>query len=430
MTPAPQHQHSIPGIAGSLRTSRRRLLAVLGATGAATLAAPLGGNARAAGTRRAADPTSAVAPSPLAAPRATPAPVVVNVKDLGARGDGVVDDTAAVQAAIDQGGVTWFPPGDYSCRTLTMRKATRLAGVNSGTYTYANGRYAADYPLGTVSRIVRRANTNAPLIVGPVGAKHVILEDLELDGNNPAQSANNAHVVSLVDSPTAEDTQWLISRCYIHGRVDPGAARWGSGGSNVYIGGNRMACHLVNCVSNYAHYHGLEINGADTVADACIIGDNGAEGIVIGAWVTTVSACALYNNTNAVYVADTGNASPKRILISGNGIDRNRQNGILIDKGATTGAAGVSIMNNAFTTNSTDRDNTCGHVNIKATTGNVVLGGNVFSEVEAGYSNRTASAVLLGPGASALDMGNIYEGGSVSGFTNAPASLYTTTKSS
>jgi hypothetical protein len=405
MNPLP-HSNAVPG-----PTSRRRLLAALGVTSVAAVASPLGGGRAAVG-----------------ATRATPSPVVVNVKDLGAKGDGVTDDTDAVQAAIDQGGVTWFPAGDYSCRTLVMRKATRLAGTNSGTYTYANGGYAADYPRGTVSRIVRRAQTNAPLISGPLGAKHVILEDLELYGNNPAQTANKAHVVSLVDGATPEDTQWVVSRCYIHGRVDPNDSTWGSGGSNVYIGAGRMACHLVNSVSTCANVHGVEINGADSVVDTCVVGDNGADGIVIGAWVTTITTCAIYNNTHGVYVADTGNASPKRILLSGNGIDRNRHDGILIDKGSTTGAAGVSIMNNAFTTNSTDGNSTWGHVNVKATTGHVVLGGNVFSDVEAGYSNRTAAAVLVGPGATALEMGNVYEGGSVSGFTNAPGSLYSTTR--
>ena len=42
----------------------------------------------------------------------------VSVKDFGARGDGVTDDTAAIQAAIDyiasiRGGTVFFPPGDY-----------------------------------------------------------------------------------------------------------------------------------------------------------------------------------------------------------------------------------------------------------------------------------------------------------------------------
>lgn len=429
MDPSPQHEDMEAVVAAASPTSRRRLLAALGVTGVAAVAAPL--TAAPAFARPSALSQSApLSLSPTAAPRSTSTTTLfVNVKDLGARGDGVTDDTAAVQAAIDQGGVTWFPTGDYSCRTLVMRKASRLAGANSGTYTYANGAYAADY-LGTASRIVRRAGTNAPLISGPVGAKRVILEDLELDGNSPAQTSGAAHVVLLADASGTEDTQWVISRCYIHGRIDPNASSWGSAGSNVYIGAGRMACHIVNSVSNYANVHGLQINGADTVVHGCIVGDNGADGIVIGAWVTTVTACAVYNNTNGVFVASTGNGSPKRIMLNGNGIDRNRHSGVLVDKGNATGAAGVSIMSNAFTTNGTALDNTWAHVGINAVTGHVALGGNIFSAVEAGYQSRTSFAVLLGVGASALDMGNVYEGGSVGGFTNAPASLYTTTKSS
>lgn len=88
----------------------------------------------------------------------------------------------------------------------------------------------------------------------------------------------------------------------------------------------------------------------------------------------------------------------------------------------------MTLGNNAFTTTGTERDNSRGHVSVRATTGHVVLGGNVFSELESGYSSRTAAAVLLGPGATALDMGNVYEGGSVGGFSNAPGSLYTSTR--
>ena len=76
----------------------------------------------------------------------------MDVKDLGARGDGVTDDTDAVQRAIDLGGITVFPPGDYSCRTLTMRNASRLSGTNSGSYAHEHGEYVAAYPSGTVSR--------------------------------------------------------------------------------------------------------------------------------------------------------------------------------------------------------------------------------------------------------------------------------------
>jgi hypothetical protein len=44
----------------------------------------------------------------------------VSVKDFGAVGDGVTDDTAAVQAAIDSGEPIVFPAGSYACGPLTQ----------------------------------------------------------------------------------------------------------------------------------------------------------------------------------------------------------------------------------------------------------------------------------------------------------------------
>ena len=36
-----------------------------------------------------------------------------NVKEFGAAGDGVTLDTAAIQAALDAGGIVHFPAGTY-----------------------------------------------------------------------------------------------------------------------------------------------------------------------------------------------------------------------------------------------------------------------------------------------------------------------------
>lgn len=75
---------------------------------------------------------------------------IVNVKDFGAKGDGVTDDTAAIQAAIDAGEYIYFSPGNYLINVTTginlhddmiLDLATaELTAIptDTGTYTVIN----------------------------------------------------------------------------------------------------------------------------------------------------------------------------------------------------------------------------------------------------------------------------------------------------
>lgn len=52
----------------------------------------------------------------------------ISVKDFGAVGDGVTDDTAAIQAAVDNGGTIYFPNGTYEITHVDLSSNTVLIG--------------------------------------------------------------------------------------------------------------------------------------------------------------------------------------------------------------------------------------------------------------------------------------------------------------
>lgn len=68
---------------------------------------------------------------PSRVPRLPPQQEWINVKDLGALGDGVTDDFSVLQKAIDQYRVLYFPQGLYRVsNSLRLQKDTVLIGMN------------------------------------------------------------------------------------------------------------------------------------------------------------------------------------------------------------------------------------------------------------------------------------------------------------
>ena len=89
---------------------------------------------------------------------------IFNVKAFGAKGDGVTDDTAAIQAAIDsigsEGGVVFLPLGSYKLTdTITLRPLLRLKGSTRRGGTHLMCQHEGDgfvfsYPSETLAQIM------------------------------------------------------------------------------------------------------------------------------------------------------------------------------------------------------------------------------------------------------------------------------------
>lgn len=131
----------------------------------------------------------------------------VSVKDFGATGDGVADDTAAIQAAIDhvspfqwqggtratemasQGGAVFFPRGLYRI-TAKIRLAPNLWLYGEGTgndWTVRSGSVGT--PTGGVNRLgsailVDYAGNDYALDTSPYGDQGARLDNITLDGGD------------------------------------------------------------------------------------------------------------------------------------------------------------------------------------------------------------------------------------------------------
>lgn len=120
----------------------------------------------------------------------------INVKDAayGAVGDGVADDRAAIQAALDAvpvgGGLVYFPPGDYGIgNTLEVKvEGTLIMGSGAGnrigaTQTSIGTRVKALTGLtGSMFRVQRAADDR------PMQGVH--FRDITVDGNNIGTGVN------------------------------------------------------------------------------------------------------------------------------------------------------------------------------------------------------------------------------------------------
>lgn len=225
-----------------------------------------------------------------------------NVKDYGAIGDGVTNDTAAIQAAIDAaktagGGLVWIPAGEYK-----VQPSVAADGFGTGGYAlrfteaYTNITIMGAGP--TLSKLVFYVYggldpaTNWEVVQGSVSRGNIItfqatssitqeisditISNLELDGNAPPTGAHNIPP-SLIDG-----TGWDVTH---HGvGFYPGQTA-----SNIII----ENCYLHDFRGEIISYSGGNL--ASIYVRNCRIARTEADGISMTADLAEISGCEIYD---------------------------------------------------------------------------------------------------------------------------------------
>ncbi|NBW18023.1 MAG: hypothetical protein EBR82_59625, partial [Caulobacteraceae bacterium] len=202
---------------------------------------------------------------------------VYNVKDAtyGATGDGVADDTAEIQGAIDAaeaagGGVVYFPPGTYLVTGLTVSGNVRLLG-------------------GSPHRSVIKSTTNAIIINCSASSFYLPqIQNLRVLGNHAGISQIGIKLDDPVYGQQGEVRNVYIDSC---------------GGAGLYIG-NAFSSHFENIYSTNCAGGNYIINSADMPAltlshcDSGVINDSYRTGYHIKAGNVVMRDC------NSIYGGD------------------------------------------------------------------------------------------------------------------------------
>jgi len=200
----------------------------------------------------------------------------VTSPEYGAIGDGVANDTAAIQAAIDAafaagGGTVFFPRGTFAATRLTLKSRVALLGSN-----------------WMASTLKHRTGTNADFIVlADVNTEQVSIRDLRVNGNRAGNSSG--------------DTIVIDNTAGVYGFSDPyhsfqNVFVENSAGDAWQITQGCREVRFFNCHAKLSYGHGFNITGTDNFFTDCTAATSGLAGWYVAGGNNQFISCKSFSS--------------------------------------------------------------------------------------------------------------------------------------
>lgn len=313
---------------------------------------------------------------------------IVSVKDFGAVGDGVADDTTAIQAAIDSlpstGGAVYFPSGVYHVSGIYI---DGTSGSKTGVTLYGDGRG---------SEVFLITGSNGENVIAANSGTDFTIRNLTINGNvagNPIPGSptdpdyEKWNGIRMAGVERALITECLIVNCGFGG-ILPGAANLTDSPSQQIIMSN-------NIMRDNSFGIGAMYQNANIIENNVIVA-NLTYGMVVDQFS---SQCVIAGNT----VIGNGNNGifgyrVDRCTFSGNVCRSNSGVGLVIDNGSVDNTiignacgdntnSGIKVIGGAY--NNTVSGNTCDNngqygINVDGSGNNVIVGNTVRENTYSG----------------------------------------------
>ena len=344
----------------------------------------------------------------------------INVLDYGAVGDGVTDNTTALQAAITaaeaitydsiQTGhpTIYIPAGNYLTGALTCTKVLAIIG-DGQTATFLHLKNGVTDSLFTL---------NAENIAGTTidDENHYRIENMTLNGNRTDSTTTGvSHGIYCPATAWSQATQFTASCIVTNVSVS------GFTGDGIHLGANRNWAYVTNTIVRYCNDNGLASFSYDSRFVSCEFGlckNNGVRLYAGGA--NSFVGCNIYYNLVNIVANSFANAPSWFTNCS---IDYGKEGGVRLANSSAVDC--YTFTSCRFQGNSATLTNTYSDIFVECERVQVVGCQFIQSDVQTKFLVETAASCV-----SVAWIGNAYDqsGTAVqpyaSGVTNAPAKLF------